>query len=152
MWKWTLHCTVPAMHQGCTCKGPGKVTVARKVPNARMLMKSWQTCHNEIWDRDSKEQWLLWIKRISDRIFRKTLQLEIKRQIVRSMIGLLGTEEPYIFKVLAFLKWKKWHNGGGHNSQRKDRKNWLSTYLTRKSLRISSIKERAVGAAGQWSP
>jgi hypothetical protein len=64
-------------------------------------------CKNGISDIGLKGQLLAGKKRMSDRIYRKTVQLDIKREIVRSVVRLREINYSMIWKIIPPLKRKK---------------------------------------------
>jgi hypothetical protein len=62
---------VPAVRKGLIRKGPGKGSLKRGNPNRRELETRRRTCHNEIWNRASKESLSQWMGRTSDKSIRR---------------------------------------------------------------------------------
>jgi hypothetical protein len=74
----TRDLAVPARRKGRSHRGPTVEKRRRKGPE----------CNNELKDRGARRQLLLKKERISGRIFRKTVELEIEKRIVGSLTGL----------------------------------------------------------------
>jgi hypothetical protein len=85
------HHAIPAPCKGHGRQGPGRDHVARGAPKGWTLeRRKWahQECNSGIRDRDLKEQLCLKKDRTSGRLFRKTIKLEVVKQIFGTSIRL----------------------------------------------------------------
>jgi hypothetical protein len=85
-----VHHAVPELHKVHIYKRPGKASVTRTAPKARMHEKRrWMYLEfsNGIWDHNLKKQLCLRMGRRCDRIFRITIEFEIDALIIESTIG-----------------------------------------------------------------
>jgi hypothetical protein len=90
-WRRMTRDAIPAPRKGHGRKGPGRDSVAKGAPKGWTLERRRRThpeCSRGIKDRGARRQPRLRKERTSGRIFRKTVQLEMKKRTVVSSTGL----------------------------------------------------------------
>jgi hypothetical protein len=100
--KRVIRRAIPAVRKGNIRKSPGKDSTARRAPKGRRLVKirrRGQDCNIGIWNRGSKNQLHLRMRRTSSRNYRMPVQLEEENRIVSSTIELQDVNDWTFWKV-----------------------------------------------------
>jgi hypothetical protein len=108
--KRVIRRAIPGVSKGNIRKGPGNDSIARRAPKGRRLVKIRRRgleCNNGIWNRGSKNQLHLRMRRTSSRNYRMPMQLEEENRIVSSTIKLQDVNDWTFWKVQPPPKRKK---------------------------------------------
>jgi hypothetical protein len=134
---------IPAPREVHSRQGRGKDNVAREAPEGQTR----PVCNSGIKDRGARRQLRLRKQRTSDRIFRKTGELEIDKRVVGFSIGLRKVRDWTWWRGRPLPKRKK-------RSQKRTALgkegwcwyNWTAWHLIREPLGTSGLKEGTAGA------
>jgi hypothetical protein len=103
------HCPIPAQHKGHCYQGQGKEKAVPRTQK-RLLFRKRRWAKPEgisgIRDRDLKKELHLRKKRTSSRIFKKTVELEVTKQIVGTSIRLQNMSVRTLWRGRPPLKQK----------------------------------------------